>query len=529
MNYKKNGSRVKVNDKTIEKSFGPVDNPEKYLQADWWRRIFNSMYLKTDADVVDDKEITRGEVDLFMEILQPSQDSYMLDIACGQGRHTQEFAQRGIKNIFGLDRSHYLIRKAKSTSNELGLNITYKEGDARKLPFNNDTFDYITILGNSFGYFETVEDDVKILKEIIRVLKPYGRFLIDVSDGDYLKENFSPRGWEWMDKNHFVCRERSLSKDKDRLISREVITNIHKGVVIDQFYAERLYSRENLRSILGDAGFKNISFHNEINTASNRNQDLGMMQKRIIVTAQVIKEWTPSKIICSPGSRKNVVVLLGDPTKNDIVKPQSIFDEDDFHTIKQLKIALSELPDYKFVFLDNHNTFFKDLQRLKPKTDFVFNLCDEGFGNDANKELLVPALLEILEIPYTGSNPRCLAYCYDKSLIRGISKEMQIPVAEAFFIKPEDNVFELNIDFPVIAKPNFGDSSFGITQESVAYNIEELNNAILKTREKFGYDKPVLVEEFLTGAEITVGIIGNAPESYTMLPIIEEDYFGITS
>jgi len=101
---------------------------------------------------------------------------------------------------------------------------------------------------------------------------------------------------------------------------------------------------------------------------------------------------------------------------------------------------------------------------------------------------------------------------------------MQIPVPEAFFIKPEDTTFELPFVFPVIVKPNFGDSSFGITQRSVANNLEELLNAISEIREKFGYDKPILVEEFLTGKDLSVGIIGNPPETYTVLPIIEEDY-----
>jgi D-alanine-D-alanine ligase len=101
---------------------------------------------------------------------------------------------------------------------------------------------------------------------------------------------------------------------------------------------------------------------------------------------------------------------------------------------------------------------------------------------------------------------------------------MQVPVPEGFFIKPEDSTFELSFAFPVICKPNFGDSSFGITQRSVSNTVEELVNAITEIREKFGYEKPILVEEFLTGKDFTVGIIGNPPESYTVLPIIEEDY-----
>ena len=139
------------------------------------------------------------------------------------------------------------------------------------------------------------------------------------------------------------------------------------------------------------------------------------------------------------------------------------------------------------------------------------------------KELHVPALLEVVKIPYSGSNPQTLAYCYDKSLIRGIATEIGVPVADAFMITADINLFELNIPFPVIAKPNFGDSSFGITQKNVAYTIEELADAIVRIRSQFGYTKPILVEEFLTGAELSVGIIGNM-QNYTVLPIIEEDF-----
>jgi D-alanine-D-alanine ligase len=516
------GARAKKNGHASNGSFGPVDNLEQYLQPDWWRRIFNSMYLKTDADVVEDMQITCKEVDLFTDILGLEKHMTILDLACGQGRHTLELARRGYKNVSGLDRSHYLIRKAKNSCAAEQLQASFREGDARKLPYATDTFDVVMILGNSFGYFESTEDDIKILQEVFRVLKPMGKFLIDVADGNYLRDNFNPRSWEWIDSKHFVCRERSLASDNQRLISREVISNINKGVILDQFYAERLYNKENLSEMFERTGYKHVSFHGNLETDSKRNQDLGMMERRIIVTAQAYKEWTPVK----PGKTalKNVVVLLGDPERPDKVKPTGIFDEDDFATIRHLKIALGRLKEYRFTYLSNHNSMMNDLMRLKPKTDLVFNLCDEGFMNDPKKELHIPAVLEVLNMPYTGANPQGLAYCYDKSLVRGIAREMGIPVADAVFIKPEDNVFEMNIDFPVIAKPNYGDSSIAITADNVAHNLEELNDAIIRIREKLGYDKPIIVEEFLPGKEITIGIIGNPPESYTFLPFAEEDY-----
>ncbi len=501
---------------------GPVPSLEEHVRPDWWRSIFNALYLKTDADVVDDQNITLREVDLFSEILKLSLDDKILDLCCGQGRHSLELVRRGFKYVEGLDRSHYLIQKAKAQAKKEGLNVRFREGDARKLPHAPDTFDVVMILGNSFGYFETIEDDLRVLREVFRTLKPWGRLLIDVADGEYLREQFQPRSWEWIDKKHFVCRERSLSLDKQRLISREVVTHVEKGVIADQFYAERLYNRESLGELLKTAGLSDITIHGEVCPDSQRNQDLGMMERRIIVTAVVRKEWTPLKK--KKELTKDVVVILGDPTKPDLLKPLRVFDDDDFYTIDQLKSALRELKDYRFRYLSNHDALFHDLSKLTTKVDLVFNLCDEGYTNDPRKELHLPALMEALEIPYTGAGPQCLAHCYDKSLVRGIAKEMEIPVPEAFFIKPEDTTFELPFGFPVIVKPNFGDSSFGITQRCVTNSVEELVNAISEIREKFGYEKPILVEEFLTGKDLSVGIIGNSPESYTVLPIVEEDY-----
>lgn len=222
---------------------------------------------------------------------------------------------------------------------------------------------------------------------------------------------------------------------------------------------------------------------------------------------------------------KKITVILGDPNKQDLMKPSAIFDEDDFNTIDQLKLALEELqPEYEFTYLSDHETLLKDLHKIRGKALFVLNLCDEGWNNIPTQELHIPAILEMLGIPYTGAGPQCLASCYDKSLVRGCAHEMGVPVPNGYFIAPEANVFKLPIKFPVIVKPNFGDSSLGILTTSVAHSYDELLSGISTIREKTGYDKPLLVEEFLEGAEVTIGIIGNPSTSYSILPILEEDY-----
>nr|WP_321497260.1 methyltransferase domain-containing protein [uncultured Methanolobus sp.] len=510
-------------EKQKSRTLGPVPHLEEHVSPDWWKKIFNSLYLKTDADIVEDATITRQEIDTFSSILKLTPESHVLDLCCGQGRHTLELARRGLKNLEGLDRSHYLIQRAKNTAKKESLGVKFKEGDARKTPYATDSFDVVMLLGNSFGYFETSDEDLRVLKEVKRILKPWGKVLLDVADGSYLKEKYQPRSWEWIDKHNFVCRERSISTDGQKLISREVIVNDTSGVIADQFYAERLYTTDALKELMKKAEFTDIEIVDSINSQTLRNQDLGMMERRIIVTASVRKEWAPKKKKTKE-PEKNVVVVFGDPRKRDSLKPCGVFDDDDMYTIDQLKGGLHELEGYSFKYLDNHDTLVTDLAKIRAKTDFVFNLCDEGYDNDPKKELHVPAILEMFEIPYTGSGPQCLAFCYDKALVRGIAKDLGVPVPEGIVVKGEDTMFELPMDFPVIVKPNFGDSSFGLNQNSVCNSRDEVVKAIYSIREGLGYDKPILVEEFLPGKDLSIGIIGNPPENYTVLPLTQEDY-----
>jgi len=506
----------------LRASIGPVEDLESYVKADWWRDIFNANYLRTDGDVVDDPEITESEIDAFLQMVDIDRETPTLDLCCGQGRHVLELARRGYTDLSGVDRSHYLISRGKRLAKERGHDVTFREGDARKLRFPDDRFGLVYLAGNSFGYFESAEDDVAVLNEIRRILAPRGQLLIDFTDGDFVRTNFEARSWEWIDKDYFVCRERALSRDESRLISREVITHTKKGVIADQFYAERLYNAGQLRAQLQDNGFDVLDAQ-PMGTMSKRNQDLGMMAQRIVMTARSSKVQPGVKIEKAPVRR--VAVLLGDHRRKDNVKPGGTFDADDYRTIDELKKALVQLPGYRFTYIDNHETLIDELRAQKDGIDFVFNLCDEGFNNEAAKELHVPSMLEILGIPYSGGSPQCLAYCFDKSLVRGIANEMDIPVPAAFTVAPEEVTFiSFPLEFPVIVKPNYGDASAGITVDSVCYDINQLERAIASVRDWYGFSCPVLVEEYLTGSDISVGIIGNPPESYQALPIIEEDY-----
>ena len=267
------------------KSLGPVEELEAHVHPEWWRYIFNALYIKTDGDVVEDEEITKNEVDIFLNILNIETGVKILDVCGGQGRHSFELCKRGFVNIEGIDRSSYLINKARNRNRENHFSIKFREGDARKLPYHESSFDVVMLLGNSFGYFESADDDIQVLLSVSKILKPGGKLLIDIADGDFLKNNYKPRSWEWINNNHFVCRERCLSSNGKKLISREVITQTDKGVIADQFYSESLYDKSALENIVHLSGFKNVKIMSGYEVKSKRNQDLGMMENRLILMA----------------------------------------------------------------------------------------------------------------------------------------------------------------------------------------------------------------------------------------------------
>jgi D-alanine-D-alanine ligase len=400
---------------------GPVADLEQHLPPEWWRQLFNALYVKTDGDVVENMENTKRDVDFILAAAPITATSQILDLCCGQGRHCLELARRGHKNVTGVDRSRYLIRLAKKRAQNEGLQVVFKEGDARNPRLTESTFDCVAIMGNSFGYFSNKTDDEKVLTTVGKILRPSGQLVLDITDGAYMADNFERRSWEWIDEHHLVCRERSLSADRDRLISREVIVHDESGVLADQFYAERLYTKDGIQKLLEKCGFRNVRHHGSADSLSDRDQDLGMMARRMLISAEA-----PQLAARKPKGKTqliDVTVLLGDPRLPDQIKRGGSFQPEDHETIRRLKDALSELRQYKVRYLDNHATLDRDLAALR--TDIVFNLCDEGFNNDPFKELHVPAMLDAVGLPYTGGAPAALAACYDKGLVRAVAIRVQ--------------------------------------------------------------------------------------------------------
>lgn len=219
-----------------------------------------------------------------------------------------------------------------------------------------------------------------------------------------------------------------------------------------------------------------------------------------------------------------VAVILGDSGKPDPFKITPSLDHVGEAAQVGLKAALEQLPEYRYAYFTDHNRLLADLTAQRSDIDLVLNFCDQGFGNDPLREAHVPALLELLELPFTGGGPRCLTACYDKLLVYAVAAGIGVPVPRSAGIRTD--AIAWNGPFPAFVKPNFADGGFGIARQSVVQTRGDLNAAVHAIRDQFGYDDLFIVQEYLPGADLSVGVLGNAPD-FTVLPVLEECYAGV--
>lgn len=148
---------------------------------------------------------------------------------------------------------------------------------------------------------------------------------------------------------------------------------------------------------------------------------------------------------------------------------------------------------------------------LSEKVDFVFNIA-EGRGAYRSREAQVPSVLEMLGIPYSGSDPQCLAVALDKSLTKRLVNNAGILTPKWQTVSTLADIQEMRweeLSYPVIVKPAWEGSSKGISLDCLAGSAGEAYKLLVNLT--VTYHQPALIEEFIDGEEITAGIIGNDP------------------
>ena len=154
-------------------------------------------------------------------------------------------------------------------------------------------------------------------------------------------------------------------------------------------------------------------------------------------------------------------------------------------------------------FLEGDISLWDSLQKFQP--DICFNICEGHFG-DA-RESQAPAVLEMLRIPYTGSKVLTLALALDKSMTKRVLAYHDLPTPPFQTFEEVDEELSPDLTFPLFVKPSREGTGIGVSARSIVNNVAEMRDRIEYILGK--YKQPALVERYIEGREVTVGLVGN--------------------
>jgi D-alanine-D-alanine ligase len=184
------------------------------------------------------------------------------------------------------------------------------------------------------------------------------------------------------------------------------------------------------------------------------------------------------------------------------MSPDRWDDLDSEETIQAISRAL-ESKGHQVTFLEGGLGLVDDLPMLKP--DICFNICEGYFGD--GREAHVPSILEMMRLPYTGSRVLTLALSLDKPMTKRVLTYHALPTPAFQVFERLTEPIDPELRFPLFVKPSREGTGMGISAESIVHDEAQLRAQLRRLFERF--DEPVLVEHFVEGREVTVGVIGN--------------------
>ena len=246
-----------------------------------------------------------------------------------------------------------------------------------------------------------------------------------------------------------------------------------------------------------------------------------MVEHRLFVTGEAPRR--PQRLPRRGALFPDVAVMLGDPRLPDPVKRNGQWNEEDAETLARLKTALTGLPGYRFRYLDNHATLFS--RSARPPAAIRAEPLRRGVQQRSHlwkctcRRCSKRSIFRI-----AGQGRPVSGSATTRRWCAGIAETLDVPVPAETYFNADDLAATIPSGvFPALIKPNFGDSSIGITQDAVVHSWEEAIRYLNKLRQQLP-GCPILIQEFLTGPEYSLGIIGNPGRSCRVLPVLEIDY-----
>ncbi len=222
-------------------------------QQPWYVQFFKGDYLRIYGHALQ-QDRTDLEAQFAIHALGLEPHHNVLDLCCGQGRHSLALAKTGL-NVTGVDLSEEMLAIARSNADEVGLGIALQQADMRRLPDEfSGKFDAVINMFSSFGYLESEDDDQQVLHQIARCLKPGGKLLMDLLNREWVIINNEETDWHRHDDGRIVLERRQLDlrTSTNHLTYTEILPDGSRNEMSDLHM--RLYSLTELTKMLAAAG-----------------------------------------------------------------------------------------------------------------------------------------------------------------------------------------------------------------------------------------------------------------------------------
>ncbi len=213
---------------------------------------------------------------------------------------------------------------------------------------------------------------------------------------------------------------------------------------------------------------------------------------------------------------ESILILYNDAERLEKGIPSDLICEQEIKIIVPLMVQLLTSRGYNINTLKADYELWEQLKLRKSTIDIVLNLA-EAFGGGNTNETVVPAILEGLNIPFTGASSHNMHFTMDKEKTNLVLNSYGIPVPPHQLFRSGSEVLQEGLRFPLIVKPVREEASIGIYQDSVIIDEASLMVKIQESLDR--YNQPVLVEQFISGREISVGMIGNPPDLHIFPPL----------
>lgn len=204
--------------------------------------------------------------------------------------------------------------------------------------------------------------------------------------------------------------------------------------------------------------------------------------------------------------KKLKVAVLGNLKVNapkwDGMVPDQWDDLDSEKTIAALVAAIRS-GGYEAEFFEGNLSIIDQFETFRP--DICFNICESHFGD--SRESQIPAVLEMLRIPYTGSKVMTLALALDKPMTKRVLTYHELPTPDFQTFERVDEPLYETMQFPMFVKPSREGTGMGVSLKSIVNNETELRDQVAYLLDK--YKQTVLAERFIDGREVTIGMVGN--------------------